>query len=80
MGHGKSSFVKMLVRECDKHKIKVGSKAESITKDCEMYLVDPELKLIDELLYVIDTPGLDSESAAFLTVEKLENEIIKNNC
>jgi hypothetical protein len=37
MGHGKSSFVKMLVRECDKKKIKVGSTAESITKECEIY-------------------------------------------
>jgi hypothetical protein len=73
MGHGKSSFVKMLVRECDKEKVEAKNSPESITKDCAIYLVDPKLKLINESLYIIDTPGLDSESSVFLTVEKLEN-------
>lgn len=66
MGNGKSSFVKMLAKNPDS--VQCSSGTDSCTRDCLIYEVDPVHKLDHGQVYIIDTPGLDSDNKAFLTL------------
>lgn len=59
MGHGKSSFVKMLACPEDKPKIKARTDIKSVTSHCSLYRIDPKLNFPKDL-FIVDTPGLDS--------------------
>jgi putative ribosome biogenesis GTPase RsgA len=79
MGHGKSAFVKMLACQYDKFRIKAETSTKSVTTECSLYKVDPGLNLYPEDLYIIDTPGLDSDDAAFFVVEKLNQFVLEKS-
>jgi hypothetical protein len=68
MGHGKSAFVKMLACHKDKPKIITDRSNKSVTTDFSLYQVEPNLKLHTDDLYIVDSPGLDSEDAAFFII------------
>lgn len=65
---GKSSFVKMLTIQQDKHKIKATDNATSGTSQATVYRVDPEYNLNEEDLYIMDTPGIDTKEMAYILI------------
>jgi putative ribosome biogenesis GTPase RsgA len=71
MGHGKSSFVKMLASDSDKDNIDARTHIKSVTSKCSLCKVNPVHNLLEDL-YIVDTPGLDSENFdVFYILEKL---------
>ena len=51
----------------------------SATFECSIYPVHNSHKVLpsNETLYVMDTPGLDSDEAKFAIVEMIDNQLLK---
>lgn len=82
-GVGKSSFVAELVSQKggnldESIEIKRSGGINSVTDKCEIYQVHPTHDIIEnENLYIMDTPGLDSEESACLITEMIDRIMIK---
>ena len=60
MGHGKSSFCKMIVDDSEKGKIKAKADVQSVTLESNFYVSNCFDNIFDGKINVLDTPGLDS--------------------
>ena len=61
MGHGKSSFCKMIVADEERQKIVAEASIASVTTECHLYRSDRFRDVFGEDIYILDTPGLDSK-------------------
>ena len=77
MGHGKSSFCRMLVKEEEKDVLKSKASFRSVTEKCQLCLIDREKSPIEEDLYLMDTPGLDAENRILLAIEQIDDFIFQ---
>lgn len=78
MGHGKSSFCKMLVNDTEKPKVEAHVSIKSGTLDCKIYLSNRFHKVFGEDILIIDTPGLDSKNTVSLVAEDIDDLIVKH--
>lgn len=77
MGHGKSSFCKMLVDNQEKGKIKAETSLKSVTSMCSLYQTNFFKKALGEDCYIMDTPGIDSKNSIHLVVEDIDDLILE---
>ena len=77
MGHGKSSFCKMIVNDSEKYKIKAHVSIKSGTLDCNIYVSNRFNDIFGEDILIIDTPGLDSKATVSLIAEDIDDLILK---
>ena len=78
MGHGKSSFCKMIVDDTEKPKVEAHVSIKSGTLDCKTYFSNRFNDIFGEDIVVIDTPGLDSKSTVSLVVEDIDDLVLKH--
>lgn len=79
MGHGKSSFVKMLADPSEINKIQIGAGTKSVTTECALYRIKDSL-LEGRNYYIIDTPGIDSKSNYLNSLKSLDRIIAEEWC
>lgn len=78
MGHGKSSFCKMVVNDTEKPKVEAHVSIKSGTLDCKIYLSNRFHDVFGEDILIIDTPGLDSKNTVSLIAEDIDDLIVKH--